>query len=962
MPAPQSVLALIENFERNLDAYRNGKYNETQVRRDFIDPFFKALGWDMDNSLGYAEAYRDVIHEDAIKVGTSSRAPDYSFRVGGQRKFFLEAKKPSVSVKDAVEPAFQLRRYAWSAKLPLSIVTDFEEFAIYDCRQKPDKNDKASKSRLFYCTFSDYPEKWDEIAAIFSKDAVLKGSFDKYAVSTKGKRGTTEVDSAFLAEIEGWRDLLARNIALRNSDLSQRELNFAVQQTIDRIIFLRICEDRGIEPYGRLMALQNGNNVYARLREMFRAADDRYNSGLFHFTKEKSRAGAPDELTLHLEIDDKPLKEIFKNLYYPDCPYEFSVLGADILGSVYEQFLGKVIRLTSGNRAVVEDKPEVKKAGGVFYTPAYIVQYIVQHTVGTLLEGKTSKQAAGIHVVDPACGSGSFLIGAYQYLLDWYLARYVEEGAEKHSKGKAARIHPAAHGEWRLTTAEKKRILLEHIYGVDIDTQAVEVTKLSLLLKVLEGESGESLNSQMKLFQERVLPDLDRNIQCGNSLIGPDFYDNQLDLDDEAAQRINVFDWHVAFPQVFKAGGFDAVIGNPPYIFTRDLISPEERTYYASTYKLGWEKQNTYLIFMERLLSLLSKNGKGGYIVPNSWLTIESAMLLRAEYVKHLSLILDLNYPVFRGVSMEPCVFIVDAKSNSQPVACARCTAAEQFSEAIFIELDRAAWMQPGSRITFSSDGELHALLSNIKEKNPSLGEVFDVRTGLQAYEAGKGRPPQTKRDVSNHVFDCMSQEDKTCVRYLEGKDIGRYFQVWGGMWMKYGQWLAQPRELGMFSRPRILIREITSRPPYCINATFVNDTLLNNKSILNVLEPGDDVERLKVLCAVLNSRLMSEFYRAFAVKAVRKLFPKIVIRNLREFPIPAMLRKAPYNKTPEFNKISALVDLMIGVHKKLSAAKTPQDTTLLQRQIAVTDKKIDQLVYALYGLTDEEIALVEGA
>jgi type I restriction-modification system DNA methylase subunit len=961
MPAPQEVIKLIENFERNLDAYRSGKYNETQVRRDFIDPFFKALGWDMDNSTGYAEAYRDVIHEDAIKIGNSIKAPDYSFRIGGQRKFFLEAKKPSVNVKDDVEPAFQLRRYAWSAKLPLSIVTDFEEFAVYDCRQKPIKSDKASKARLFYCTFRDYVSKWDEIAAIFSKDAVLKGSFDKYAGSSKGKRGTTEVDSAFLEEIETWRDLLAHNIALRNANLSQRELNFAVQQTIDRIIFLRICEDRGIEPYGKLMALQNGVKVYDRLRQMFRDADDRYNSGLFHFSKEKNRAGAPDELTLYLEIDDKPLKEIFKNLYYPDCPYEFSVLGADILGSVYEQFLGKVIRLTAGNRAVVEDKPEVKKAGGVFYTPAYIVKYIVEHTVGKLLEGKTSKQAAGITILDPACGSGSFLIGAYQYLLDWYLERYLEEGAEKHSKGKAARIHPISHGLWRLTTAEKKRILLEHIYGVDIDTQAVEVTKLSLLLKMLEGESNESLNSQMKLFHERVLPDLESNIQCGNSLIGPDFYDSQLDLDDETTQRINVFDWQAAFPQVFKVGGFDVVIGNPPYIFTRELFTPEERNYYASTYKLGWEKQNTYLVFMERLLTLVSKNGNGGYIVPNSWLTIESAKLLRAEFVTRLRLVLDLNYAVFRGVSMEPCVFIIDGTHNAQTVSCARCTSAEQIAEISYIEVDRAAWSQSGSRITFSSHSALQNLLVGIKEKQPNLGKTFDVRTGLQAYETGKGSPPQTKTDVADHVFDCATKVDKSCLKYFEGKDVGRYFNNWSGMWMKYGPWLSQPRELGMFTQPRILIREITSQPPNCINATIVYDTYLNNKSILNVLEQHNDVERLKVLCAVLNSRLMSECYRAFAVKAVRKLFPKIVINNLREFPIPTELGESRKNSSPEFRKVSALVDLMMVSHNKLTTAKTPHDITQLQRQIAATDKQIDQLVYQLYGLSDEEIALVEG-
>jgi very-short-patch-repair endonuclease len=236
-----------------------------------------------------------------------------------------------------------------------------------------------------YLRCTDYETKWDEIADVFSKDAVLKGSFDKYAETNKAKRGTAEVDDAFLHEIEEWRTALAANIALRNADLSQRELNFAVQRTIDRIIFLRICEDRGIETYGALMSLQNSERIYKRLIETFHRADERYNSGLFHFRPEKERNEPPDEMTLGLDIDDKPLKEIIKSLYYPQSPYEFSVLPADILGQVYEQFLGKVIRLTAGHRAVVEDKPEVKKAGGVYYTPTYIVEYIVKNTVGRLL-------------------------------------------------------------------------------------------------------------------------------------------------------------------------------------------------------------------------------------------------------------------------------------------------------------------------------------------------------------------------------------------------------------------------------------------------------------------------------------------------------------------------------------------------------------------------------------------------
>src|SRR3972149_8612821 len=536
MPVPQEILGVVGRFENNREAYRSGQYNETQLRREFVDPFFKLLGWDVNNEKGYAEAYKDVIHEDSIKVGGVTKAPDYCFRIGGTRKFFVETKKPSVNLKDDISPAFQLRRYAWSAKLPLSILTDFEEFAVYDCRVKPDKSDKSSTARILYLTCAEYAHRWDEIFEIFSRDAVLKGSFDRYAESSKVKKGTASVDDAFLKEIESWRDTLARNLALRNPDLTQHDLNFTVQRTIDRIVFLRICEDRGIEKYGRLMALQNGDRVYARLCEMFHRADERYNSGLFHFQKDKSRAESPDTLTLNVTVDDSALKNIIKNLYYPDSPYEFSVISSDILGQVYEQFLGKVIRLTAGHRAVVEEKPEVRKAGGVYYTPTYIVDYIVKNTVGKLVRAEnfqplrktTPKEISKIRILDPACGSGSFLLGAYTYLLDWHRDWYVADGREKWATGRSPVLYQGMGGDWRLTTAECKRILLNNIYGVDIDPQAVEVTKLSLLLKVLEGESEQTLARQLKIFHERALPDLGNNIKCGNSLISTDFYNTPL--------------------------------------------------------------------------------------------------------------------------------------------------------------------------------------------------------------------------------------------------------------------------------------------------------------------------------------------------------------------------------------------------------------------------------------------------
>ncbi|MBN2378309.1 transposase [candidate division WOR-3 bacterium] len=272
------------------------------------------------------------------------------------------------------------------------------------------------------------------------------------------------------------------------------------------------------------------------------------NFGLFHFKDEKGRDEPPDDLTLGLEIDDDKLKSILNDLYYPDSPYEFSVLPADILGQVYEQFLGKVIRLTKAHHAKIEEKPEVRKAGGVYYTPTYIVDYIVANTVGKLCKGKTPAQVAKLRILDPACGSGSFLLGAYQYLLDWHRDYYIEEGAAKHKK----KLYQITDKQWRLTAEERKRILINNIYGVDIDPQAVEVTKLSLLLKVLEGENEETLNRQMQMFHQRALPDLGSNIKCGNSLIGSDFYQGRQTgmFDAEEQYRINAFDWDVEFAEI----------------------------------------------------------------------------------------------------------------------------------------------------------------------------------------------------------------------------------------------------------------------------------------------------------------------------------------------------------------------------------------------------------------------------
>jgi hypothetical protein len=1001
-PPPQ-VLELIQRFDRNHEAYRSPHYNETQLRREFLDPLFKALGWDIDNQQGYAEAYKDVVHEDAIKVGEATKAPDYCFRIGGTRKFFLEAKRPSVDIKNDVSPAFQLRRYAWTVKLSLSVLSDFEEFAVYDCRFKPDHQHSAAIGRVLYIPYTEYARRWDEIAGVFSREAVLMGSFDKFAESIKGKRGTGDVDDEFLKTIETWRADLARNLALRNPKLSQRELNFAVQRIIDRIIFLRICEGRGIEDYGRLRALINGDRIYPRLCQLFEEADTRYNSGLFHFKAEQGRHESPDELTLALDVDDKLLHDIIKGIYYPESPYVFSALPADILGQVYEQFLGKVIRLTEGHRAVVEEKPEVKKAGGVYYTPTYVVDYIVQNTVGHLLEGKTPKQAAKLKILDPACGSGSFLLGAYEYLLKWHHDFYTKHDAAKWAKGPKPVLVQVGPGNWKLTIAERKRILLDNIFGVDIDSQAVETTKLSLLLKVLEGETQQSLQPVLRLFHERALPDLGDNIKCGNSLVGPDFYQQQQMplLDDEERYRINVFDWHAEFPQIFKAGGFDAIIGNPPYVRQESLS--DFKAYFETHYEAFDGVADLFAYFMERAAKLLSPGGRFSYIVSSSFLRTTYAEPLRRILKKNAAILRILDFgglPVFANAKdTYVCIPLLAKTPQPNRVEVSRVDSLDIRDLGRHVAAHN--FTIPHDRLSpevwaLKSDKEA-AVFAKVMQAGIPLGQYVEKRF-FRGVTTGLNEAFIINTETKQKLISEDRRSAELIHPLLGGEDVRRYICHDTGLWLIFtrrgvnidhypairehlARWkgdLTPKREKGakhgrkpgryewyeiqddvayfpVFDGPKIIFPDICKGPRFHLDTD--GHYLANTAYCLGGGDP--------YLLGILNSRLfwfaISNISIPFGIRAGKYRY-RLIYQYMEKVPI-RQINAADPTDTSRRDQVAKLAEQMLDLHQRLSAAaKTPQERTALERQITAIDSQLDRLVYALYGLTEEEIKIVEEA
>ncbi|MGD0590117.1 MAG: TaqI-like C-terminal specificity domain-containing protein [Bacteroidota bacterium] len=984
-----TIKQLVADFKAQESAYLSPSYQESQIRQDFIDKFFTALGWDVAHNLQKNPYQQEVHIENKVHMAGSQRRADYAFFLSPNfrdPKFFVEAKKPSRNLANP-DDYYQTIRYGWNANTPIAILTDFEEFHILDCRYKPDIKGVMSQ-KIEYFHYSDYAneEKFARIYWLFSHEAVASGSIEKWVAELPKLRGKAikggyqPVDEAFLEELDKYREILAKAFKKSNPDLQSEELTESIQRTIDRLVFIRFLEDKQIEE-PEIIQLASKKSTWKGFLELCKQLDPKYNGLVFkpHKVLDGKEFVPPD---------DEEFGTICRELSDPHSPYNFDQIPISILGSIYERFLGKVVHATD-KRVKVEEKPEVRKAGGVYYTPEYIVRYIVSETVGKLIDGKTPKEIAEMTFVDIACGSGSFLIEVYNQLLEYHIRYYVAHP----EKQKEADVFERD-GKLHLTLKKKKEILLNNVYGVDIDFQATEVTQLSLYLKLLEDVTMHDAH-QFGMFKETILPDLRNNIINGNSLIGRDIIEGQLfaDVDENKLKPMNFED---AFPKAMKRGGFDAVLGNPPYV-RQELLS-NLKSYFELRFKVYQGTADLYAYFIEKGVSLLRSGGLFSYIVANKWMRANYAVSLRKWLTSQgiIQLIDFGDLPVFQGVTTYPCIIVVKKGFPEEHISITKVESLENLDLSTYIKsaaftIRRTQLKDDGWTL---SDETSSSLLKKLKSCGVPLGEYVKgniyrgVLTGFnEAFvieETTKNRlileDPKCAELIKPFLAgrDIKRYESPKAERYLiftrRGIDIKKYPSIekhlskfkeyltpkpktftgskWKGRKPGNYKWFEIQDSVEYyeaFDKSKIIFPNICKMPQFAFDKTKL---YTNQKCFIIAIAD-------LYLLGVLNSAITFFLFRKVLPKLRGDYYEPSYV-YFKDFPISTINFDDPQDKS-RHDAIVKLVEQMLNAKEKLSNAKTEAETNRFEHLCQTLDRQIDEAVYELYGLTEEEIKIVEG-
>jgi type I restriction-modification system DNA methylase subunit len=1016
------VKQLAAIFKGNESFYLGAGYNEADARKDFIDKFWMALGWDVNHETQTDPYKQEVKVERGVATSEMRKRADYAFLAPNFRdiRFYVEAKKPHVGIDNPLY-YFQTIRYGWSSHTPVAVLTDFEELRVLDCRFKPNINTVLGHAVLKY-HYDDYCDeaKFRTIYYLFSREAVLAGSIESFAQGLpklsrkRTQRGAVrdehqDIDESFLRELDEYRAELASSFKRKNPELDGPALTEVTQRTLDRLVFMRFLEDKLIESEPLIEDLNRRGAAWQNFISTSRRLDRIYNGIIF-----KEHALLDNAA---FKVDDKTFEKISSNLAHANSPYDFNAIPIHILGSIYERFLGKVI-VATGKRARVEEKPEVRKAGGVYYTPEYIVRYIVDNTVGKLIEGKTPEEIRPMRFADIACGSGSFLLGIYDTLLRYHTA-YYNRNKRTQAEGRKAGCIEIETGALRLSLLQKRTILLNNVHGVDIDPQAVEVAQLSLYLKLLEDETIASTHQQQLEMRAALLPSLAQNIICGNSLIGRDISEGKL-FETADERKLNPMNFEDAFPEVMKRGGFDAIVGNPPYIRIQTLqeTAPLSVEYFKQHFVAASRgNYDIYVVFVEHALSLLNQQGKMGYILPHKFFNAKYGEPLRGLISKNKQLAQVIHFgdqQVFSGAATYTCLMFLDKSPRTNldftSVNDIKAWRESGVGEHLNITADQVS----ADEWNFSG-GIARPLFERLRTKEPSLGEIAHLFVGLQTdaddvfileeiRKQGKRVLCKSKATGREHWF-----EDSHLKQFLKGSlNIRRYlladvskrlifpYELKEGRSLlidakDYEQrfpltwsYLASTRErLSARNKGRMgrewhgyVYKKNHTRfgglklvvPSIAMGSSFAADLEGTYYFVgsgggggggYGIRIESDDRSSYLYLLGLLNSRLLNLFLKSISTP-FRGGYIALNRQYIEKLPIH-LIDSTPIDRVRETHMVQ-LVEQMLDAKKQLAGASTDRDKTFYESKCASLDRQIDQLVYELYELTPEEIAIVEGA
>ncbi len=897
--AKKKVAQLVERYEQVLKAGKVKEYSEEETKKEFILPLFKALGWDVDSK-------DEVSAEEHVK---SSGLADYGFYINGRAKFYLEAKAFKADLYKE-EFARQAIRYSFNKVVTWAVLTDFQNLKIFNANAI---SNHLGDKQYFDIPYTDYLKRFDQLW-LLSREAFEQDLLDVEATKAGKMLQKVSVTDKLYEDLNKCRELLTRSLSQWNPKVPRDLLDEGVQKLLDRLIFIRVAEDRNVEPQMLKALIRTWKNrktkdldLYQSMIEKFRELDEIYDSNLFSkhpFEKWEE----------YSEATEKVINILYGKEGYYD--YDFKYIPADVLGNIYENYLG--YQLLKSEKGLTTSKDAKKrKEQGIYYTPTYIVDYIVTNALKPVLDKCESvAELKQIRVLDPACGSGSFLLKAMEVIAD----KYKEFG-------------------YKGDELTKVMILTDNIYGVDLDEKAVEIAQLNLLIN--------SLDTRMKL------PNLAKNIKNGNSLI------SGTDQELEKAFGKNYrdkkpFNWEEEFPEVFnrKNPGFDVIIGNPPWVSFglrgSGKLTDGESAYYRKVFPKSAEyKISVYSLFMEQGLRLTNSNGFFSFIVPDSFLLGQYFQKIRSYFLEDerlLGLIL-LKYKVFMQGVAGACVIFTLGNKGQRVVDTAIVDDANKFTSKSFnsfkIDIDYYKNLEL-KRFRLFKDKKNFELIKKIDKQALPLREIASIHTGIRS------------KIGQQNVVSITAANDKWKPGLISGSEISRY---WVGKTSHYILIDKSKLWSGGFDdkiirQPKILIRQTGDR----IFAAIDKNEYFHLNNIHSLVLKNTQYS-LETVIGILNSSLMTYYYLTTSLEEDRAM-AQTDIESLEKLPIyqPDLVSAKPLKELD--NLVVKIMKLKQEIRDSLEGSN---EWHLLKSEIEKTDHQINQLVYKLYNLTPEEISLIEG-